>query len=204
MPCVCTFTTEIDKCSNNVAEYEAALLGLRKLRAMRVHNCILKIDSKVIVGQIEKECMARDATLERYLANVRRMENYFKGFIAEYIERAKNIEADELAKTIARKAVLQPDVFFQTMKYPFIKTVEPEPRMVNIIEGEDWRAPIMTYLRHHYEPDNNMELLRMQQRAKAYQVIGDELYKTSVIGPLLRCLSRDEGKELLAQTHLGV
>jgi hypothetical protein len=41
--------------------------------------------------------MARDATLERYLAIVWRMENYFKGFIVEYIKRAKNIEADELA-----------------------------------------------------------------------------------------------------------
>jgi hypothetical protein len=30
------------------------------------------------------------------------------------------------------------------------------------------------------------------------------LYKTSIIGPLLRCLSIDEGKELLAQTHSGV
>jgi hypothetical protein len=38
----------------------------------------------------------------------------------------------------------------------------------------------MAYLRHHYEPDNNIELIRMQQRAKAYQVIRDELYKTSV------------------------
>jgi hypothetical protein len=62
----------------------------------------------------------------------------------------------------------------------------------------------MAYLRHHYEPDNNTELTRMQQRAKAYQVIGDELYKTSVTGLLLRCLSRDEGKELLAQTHSSV
>jgi hypothetical protein len=35
-------------------------------------------------------------------------------------------------------------------------------------------------------------------------VIKDELYKTSVTGPLLRCLSRDEGKELLAETHSGV
>jgi ribonuclease HI len=58
------------------------------LRAMGVQNCILKTDSKVIVGQIEKECMARDATLERYLATIRRMENYFKGFIVKYIERA--------------------------------------------------------------------------------------------------------------------
>jgi hypothetical protein len=41
----------------------------------------------------------------------------------------------------------------------------------------------------------------MQQRAKGYQIIGDDLYKTSVTGPLLCCLSKDEGKELLAQTH---
>jgi hypothetical protein len=43
----------------------------------------------VTAGQIEKECMARDATLERYLVIVKRMENYFKGFTVEYIERAK-------------------------------------------------------------------------------------------------------------------
>jgi hypothetical protein len=41
-------------------------------------------------------------------------------------------------------------------------------------------------------------------RAKAYHVIGDELYKILVIGPLLRCLSKAEGKELLAKVHLGV
>jgi hypothetical protein len=55
----------------------------------------------------------------------------------------------------------------------------------------------LAYLRHHYNPDNSIELTRMQQRANAYQIIRDELYKTSVTGPLLHCLSRDEGKELL-------
>jgi hypothetical protein len=39
---------------------------------------------------------------------------------------------------------------------------------------------------------------------KAYQIIGDEMYKTSITGPLLHCLSKDKGKELLIQTHLGV
>jgi hypothetical protein len=56
----------------------------------------------------------------------------------------------------------------------------------------------LAYLRHHYEPNNEAEFIRMHQRAKAYQIIGDDLYKTSVIGPLLRCLGKDEGKELLA------
>jgi hypothetical protein len=62
----------------------------------------------------------------------------------------------------------------------------------------------MAYLCHHYEPENNIEFLRMQHRVKEFQVLGDELYQTSVIGPLLHCLSRDKGKELLAETHSGV
>jgi hypothetical protein len=62
----------------------------------------------------------------------------------------------------------------------------------------------MAYLRHHYEPDSSTNLTRMQQRVKAYKIIRDDMYKTSVTGPPLRCLSKDEGKELLTQTHLGV
>jgi hypothetical protein len=44
-----------------------------------------------------------------------------------------------------------------------IRTVLPEPRIINIIEGEDWRAPIMAYLHHYYEPDNKNEQIKMQQ-----------------------------------------
>jgi ribonuclease HI len=73
-----------------------------------VERCTLKTDSKVIAGQIEKECMARDETLERYLVAIRRMENYFKDFTVKHIERAKNAEADELAKAAARKVVRPP------------------------------------------------------------------------------------------------
>jgi hypothetical protein len=87
----------------------------------------------VVGSQIEKECLARDTTLEKYLAAIRRMDNYFKGFTVEYIERTKNKEADELAKAAAKKAVLPPNLFFQVVEDLFVKTVEPKPRMVNII-----------------------------------------------------------------------
>jgi ribonuclease HI len=56
--------------TNNIAEYKAVLLGLRKLRAMGVQNCILRTGSKLIAIQIEKECITRDNTMERYLALV--------------------------------------------------------------------------------------------------------------------------------------
>jgi hypothetical protein len=68
------FSKEIDKYTNNIIEYKAILSGLLKLRAIGVQRCILRIDYKVVVRQIEKECMAREPTLEKYLALVRRME----------------------------------------------------------------------------------------------------------------------------------
>jgi hypothetical protein len=77
-------------------------------------------------------------------------------------------------------------------------------RFASTDHDRDLRALIKVYLHHHYELNSDIELIRMQQRAKAYQIIGDELYKTSVTGPLLHCLSRDEGKELLTQIHSGV
>jgi hypothetical protein len=66
------------------------------------------------------------------------MENYFRGFSVEHIERNKNVKADELAKAAARKTMLPPDVLFQTIEDSSVKTFEPEPRMVNVIQGDDW------------------------------------------------------------------
>jgi hypothetical protein len=91
------------------------------------------------------------------------MENHFKGFTVEYIERNKNTEADDLAKPTARNTSMLVEVFFQVIEEASIKTVELEPRLINIIEGEDWRAPIMAYLYHYYEPDSVNKQTRMQQ-----------------------------------------
>jgi hypothetical protein len=54
-------------CTNNIAEYEALLLGLRKLKAMGIRRAILKSDSQVITGHIDKSSKARDTKLENIL-----------------------------------------------------------------------------------------------------------------------------------------
>jgi ribonuclease HI len=132
------FSNESDKCTNNIAEYEAILLGLQKLRAISVQRCILHTDSKVVAGQIEKESIAREPTLKIYLVLVRRMESFFKGFTMEYIDKNKNSKADELAKAAAHNTPLPAEVFWQTIKDASIKTIELEPRVIRIIQGEDW------------------------------------------------------------------
>jgi hypothetical protein len=86
---------------------------------------------------------------------------FFKGFTVEYIDRNKNSEADELTKAVVGNNPLPADVFSQTISDTSIKTIELEPRVINIIHGEDWRTPIIAYLRHYYEPDNTVEQTRM-------------------------------------------
>jgi hypothetical protein len=45
-----SFALESDRCTNNIAEYEAVILGLRKLRALDVTMCIVRTDSNVVAG----------------------------------------------------------------------------------------------------------------------------------------------------------
>jgi ribonuclease HI len=67
-------------CTNNIAEYEALLLGLRKLKAMGIRREILKSDSQVISSHIDNSNKASDPKLKKYLNIVRRMETSFEGF----------------------------------------------------------------------------------------------------------------------------
>jgi ribonuclease HI len=86
-------------CTNNIAEYEALLLGLRKLRAMGIRRAILKTDSQVILGHVDKSSKARDPKLQKYLDAVRRLEASFKGFSVKNIPRGENEHVDLLAKS---------------------------------------------------------------------------------------------------------
>ena len=56
--------------TNNVAEYEAITLALRKLKAMGVKRAILMSDSQVITGHVEKTAKAKEERLEKYLQTI--------------------------------------------------------------------------------------------------------------------------------------
>jgi ribonuclease HI len=76
-------------CTNNIAKYEALLLGLRKLKAMGIRRAILKTDSQVISGHVDKSSKAMDPKLERYLDVVQRLEASFEGFSVKNITRGE-------------------------------------------------------------------------------------------------------------------
>jgi ribonuclease HI len=119
-----SFALESDRCTNNIAEYEAVILGLRKLRALGVTTCIVKTDSKVVAGQVEKEYSAKDPALIQYLTAVRSLERQFKSFTLQHVDRARNEVADALAKVAARGETLPSNVFYHVIGTPTVRNPE--------------------------------------------------------------------------------
>jgi hypothetical protein len=58
---------------------------------MGIRRAVLKTDSQVISGHIDKSYKARDLKLEKYLDTVRRIEASFEGFSVKNIWPIYNI-----------------------------------------------------------------------------------------------------------------
>jgi ribonuclease HI len=191
-------------CTNNIAEYEALLLGLRKLKTMGIRRAILKTDSQFIWGHVDKSSKARDPKLEKYLDVVQRLEASFEGFFVKNIPRGENEHVDLLAKLAAHGLPLPSEVFFETIKAPSVELMERAVLTISPVHSEDWRTEIVSFLQGNCFLDDEAYNKRMEARTRPYIIIEGELFKHGVCSPLLKCLSRTEGQELMKEIHAGL
>jgi ribonuclease HI len=199
------YATKLDfSYTNNIAEYEALLLGLRKLKSMGIRRAVLKTDSQVIAGHVDKSSKARDPKLEKYLDTVRRLEASFEGFSVKSIPRGENEHANLLAKSAAQGLPLPSEVFFETIKAPLVELLERAVLAISPVHSEDWRTEIISFLQGNCLSNNEVYNKRMEARTRPYVIIEWELYKHGVCSPLLKCLSRTEGIELMKEIHAGL
>jgi hypothetical protein len=62
----------------------------------------------------------------------------------------------------------------------------------------------MAYLRGHYEPEDEVNEVRMKHRTRNYKIINNQLYKQGIYEPFLKCISTKEGKELPSEIYDGI
>jgi ribonuclease HI len=84
--------------SNNAAEYEALLHGLRITMALGIRCLKVLGDLLLVVNLANKELSCLDNKMMLYCHELRRLENNFNGLEYLYMLRGKNEVADELAK----------------------------------------------------------------------------------------------------------
>ena len=75
------------KATNNVAEYEGLLAGLRAAAGLGIRRLIVKGDSQLVVNQVNKDYQCSDPMMAAYLAEVRKMERRFLGLEVKHVLR---------------------------------------------------------------------------------------------------------------------
>ncbi|KAM2102060.1 hypothetical protein FF2_000394 [Malus domestica] len=84
------------KTSNNEAEYEALLAGLRLAKHLRVKRIDIFNDFQFVVNQVTNNFDAKDSSMAAYLAQTQLLLMHFHYRITQ-IPRAANSHADALA-----------------------------------------------------------------------------------------------------------
>ncbi|GKB04823.1 reverse transcriptase domain-containing protein [Tanacetum coccineum] len=84
--------------TNNEAEYEVLLTGLRMAKKMNVQDIDAKVDSKLVASQINGSYMASITSMVKYLATTKECIAEFRSFVIQNIPRNLNHKADILSK----------------------------------------------------------------------------------------------------------
>src|SRR6185312_10714958 len=111
--------------SNNMAEYEALLSGLRIAIELGFKCLVVRGDSQLVVDQVMKESSCHDPKMEAYCNAVHRLEDKFDGLELNHVPRKHNEDADELAKIASGRTTVPPNIFAQDIINPSVEFRNP-------------------------------------------------------------------------------
>jgi ribonuclease HI len=153
------------KVSNNEAEYEALLHGLRLTILLGIKRLLVYGDSAVVINQVNKSWDRNKENMEAYCLEVHKLENKFYGLEFHHVVRDNNVAADVLSNLGSTRAQVPAGVFVHELHAPSIPepaptTTDPAPSQPGqevMTIDVDWRQPFINYIREQKVPsDKNL------------------------------------------------
>jgi ribonuclease HI len=203
--------------SNNEAEYEALLHGMKMAKACGATRLKIFGDSNLVVQQVMNRCNAISDNMMAYKNLYYYLEGTFDVCEVLHVSRASNEEADNLANIGSQCLPIPPGVFWEEIIERSIKhsktstTGEPGqhpttcsgagkpsvgttagPEEVMMVK-EIWMQPYLAYMINKALPKDTVEARRIIRRFKAFVVLQGKLYKKSITCVLQRCDTPQEG-----------
>jgi hypothetical protein len=167
----------------------------------------------VVIYQVNKSWDHNKENKDAYYLEVRKLENKFYGLEFHHVVRDNNVAADILSKLGSTRAQVSVGVFVHELHAPSIPKPTPtttgpahppagqEVMMIDV----DWRQPFIDYIREQKVPLDKNLAEQLIRRAKSYVLVGVKLYRRGATsGVLVKCVPREEGKDILEEIHKGV
>ncbi|XP_052193775.1 uncharacterized protein LOC127802122 [Diospyros lotus] len=163
--------------SNNEAEYEALLAGLRLAEQLGARRVEVSSDSNLVVQQVNGEYEARGAHMARYLAMVRDLIARFQYVKVEYVPRAMNTKADLLSRIASSSfPTSSREILIESLSQKSIEEVNDQL----CVDGKpSWMDHLLLYLREEKLPEDDAEAREVRRKARSFVLVNGELYQRS-------------------------
>ena len=154
----------MEVCTNNVAEYEALIIGLEIALEMHIKSLQVFGDSQLIIRQLNGLYEVKNPNLILLHGRAKDLINQFHQIEIVHISRSKYDKADALAKlaaslTLPDERDIQITIGEHHLLTPALERSKPSEE-VNVIlvyeieEDLDWRQAIYEYLHHGDLPND--------------------------------------------------
>ena len=169
-------------CTNNQAEYEALLFGLKLLSCMGVKHVKAFGDSQLVVQQVLEEYQCLDGTLNGYLDKCWDIIQSFDEFNIQHISKVENCRANNLAHDASGYRI-------KRGKFHNTENLITRARKVLLVDSTnnkadaiDWRTHIINYLQNpSVRTDRNIHRTTFK-----YVLMSGVLYRRTVNDVLLK------------------
>ena len=102
--------------SNNAAEYEALLHGLRMVVSMGIQRLEVRGNSNLAISQINGDFDAKDPKMAAYRNAILKMSARIEGLEFHYVSRENNQAADVLARIGAERDAVPQHLFGEAVQ----------------------------------------------------------------------------------------
>nr|GFA22529.1 reverse transcriptase domain-containing protein [Tanacetum cinerariifolium] len=188
--------------SNNEAEYEALIAGLRIATQMRVRNIQANVDSKLVANQVLGAYVAKEDNMIKYLEITKGLVSGFKTFSISQVPWSRNKKADALRKIASTSfAHLSKQVLVEVLETKSI--TGKEVTAVIEEEGPTWMTELVNYLKEGILPGDEKEARKLRLKARQYELMEGILYKRSFLTPWLRCVGPLQAEYVMKEIHEG-
>lgn len=131
--------------TNNKAEYEALIAGLRIATQMGIRNLEANVDSRLVANHVLGEYEAKEDNMVQYLDKTKSLIQGFNKFTIKQVPRGENKKADALSKIASTSFAHQSkQVLVEVLKNKSISEME----VSTVIEdqGPTWMTPIVEFI----------------------------------------------------------
>ena len=125
-------------------------------------------DSRLVVGQVMGELKARDARMQEYLGQVKRLRTSFESFNLTHISKSVNTHADSLATLATSSAHNLPQMIL-VEDLVQASPIRRNPAQVHQIrKSPSWMDPIKNFLQNDILPEEKLEAEKIRRNAPRF------------------------------------